>query len=573
MPFFVLFVFGAIILGAGAMLSPAWPTTQPRVGLAAAFSLAIITGGTVFYASLFGWDTLVIDYLLFALVIGIFLGGTLTAAEARAEARGEDLSDAQMGWTGPEDLMLFAMIAVVMAVPVFVMTPGTQAQGYGYLALVTRDGETFNTLAPFYPQIEHLYPPGFSALTAYLSQQLNQGIHTVQFAVSAVLAFLNVWVAYDLGSELRDKRLGRMMVLAMFGSLGIFGLLLEGHYTALMGLLFAQAFVVYIVRYMQYRYRADALGAGLMLGATAIANPTITLIVLLGFVPWLATIWLGRPRPSWASWGVLALGIPAMAVLAIAPWLSDMVALLDGGFTEPFERSPDNLWVLFQNHGLWIVPVALLAVWIGWQRRDPVVILAVGWFLLVLDFSTTGGIATLFPWLTQYLNPRDVAWYGPVIPYTILGGMGLLWWWETTVAPRNIPSQAVYVVCAGVVVLALGMIAVDPVEDTVSEDEIAAWTWLEENTAPDVRMLNAPDEVWVPVIAERDAVYFPVLPLLRGSDNVVKVQTQLEAFWDNPSPDRIVEADIGYIVGDLAGDDPVFEAGDVRVFRYSIDEE
>ena len=41
MSLFIVFVVGAVIIGAGAMLSPTWPTSQPRVGLSAAFSLAL----------------------------------------------------------------------------------------------------------------------------------------------------------------------------------------------------------------------------------------------------------------------------------------------------------------------------------------------------------------------------------------------------------------------------------------------------------------------------------------------------------------------------------------------------
>jgi len=129
MALLALFVFGAVVLGAGAMLSPAWPTPQPRIGLAAALSLALIVGGTVFYASLIEWDTLVVDYLLFALVVGIFLGGTLSVGQTRAEKRGETLEDADQGWPGPQDLSVLTFFAVLIGAFVFVFPlPGEQAQ-------------------------------------------------------------------------------------------------------------------------------------------------------------------------------------------------------------------------------------------------------------------------------------------------------------------------------------------------------------------------------------------------------------------------------------------------------------
>ena len=71
------------------------------------------------------------------------------------------------------------------------------------------------------------------------------------------------------------------------------------------------------------------------------------------------------------------------------------------------------------------------------RKRDPLAILAVGWLILVLDFSTTGIIAHLFPWLPflRYDYPFSIAWHGPIIPYMILGGTGLLWLWDRLFLP------------------------------------------------------------------------------------------------------------------------------------------
>ena len=217
MPLFTIFILGAVIVGTGALLAPAWPTSQPRIGLAAALALGLVIGGAVFNAMLLGWHTLVVDYLLFALVTAIFLLGTLTFGQKRAEARGISLADFQEGWPGPRDLIFFGVAALLFIVPVLVLPVpmDTDAQGFGYLALMARLGGGFDTLAPFHPEISYLYAPGFTAITAYLSQQLGFGLHEIQFSVAAVLGFMLVWLAYDFGTELQDKRLGRAMAVAM----------------------------------------------------------------------------------------------------------------------------------------------------------------------------------------------------------------------------------------------------------------------------------------------------------------------------------------------------------------------
>lgn len=571
MPIFVLFIFSAVVLGAGSMLAPAWPTAQPRVALAATFSLAIIVGGTVFYSALFGWDTLVIDYLLFALVVGIFLGGTLSFGQARAENRGEVLEDKDQGWPGPQDLAIFAAVAALMALPILILPVpfGDAAQNYGYMALVTGQGGTFDTFAPFYPEVEYLYAPGFNALTAYLSQQLGQGLHTVQFSVGAVLALVNIWLAYDFGAELRNKRLARAMALTMLLSLGVFGMLINGHFTALLGLAFLQAFVIYAMRYLRDFYPVDIAGAGLMFGATMYSSPTMAVIALLGFVPWLGALWISEPRPPFKRWLVFALGIPLIAFLGTAPWLADIASLLQSDIASPFERSVDHIQVMIQFHGYWVIPAAILGAWLGWQRRDAVVILCMVWLFFIVDFSTTGGIAALLPFFDRFVDPEGIAWHGPIIPYTVLGGMGVLWLWENYGAARFgvLTYRQTYGLSLGVILAIAALFLLrDPLRDVLtsfgsqtgalaSEVDIEAMRWIREHTPEDARILNFPDiteSAWASVITERETVYFPQLPYALPTDVNTDEQRTMLQFWRDPSDFNnaalLRDAGIDYII-------------------------
>ena len=58
------------------------------------------------------------------------------------------------------------------------------------------------------------------------------------------------------------------------------------------------------------------------------------------------------------------------------------------------------------------------------------------------------------------------------------------------------------------------------------------------NSAPDARVLNYPgphEADWVPVIAERDSIYFRPQPFFRGTEDVEAEQERLLAFWEDPS--------------------------------------
>ena len=590
MPLFIIFILGAVIIGTGALLAPAWPTTHPRIGLAAALALGLVIGGAIFFAMLFGWNTLVVDYLLFALVTTIFLGGTLTYGQKRAEARGVSLADFQEGWPGPRDLLFFAVAALIFIIPVLILpTPmDTDAQGFGYLALTARLGGGFNTLAPFHPEISYLYAPGLSALTAYLSQQLQLGMHEIQFSVAAVLGFMLVWLAYDFGTELQDKRLGRAMAVAMLGGVGLYTAFMDSHFTTMLALVFALAFLTYAVRFLRHGLRADAIAAGLMLGSVVLAHPDTTIILMLGYVPWLLTMWFGEPKPTLRRWLMLALGIPGIAVLAISPWLLNMRDLLGSDIVSPFARDPNYWRVMILYHGIVIVPIAVVGAVVGLRGRRQEVLLAVGWLVLVLDFSTTGLIERLFPWLVapilRYDYPFSIAWHGPIIPYTILGGIGLLWLWDRLGARVDAFARRYsYVALGAAALVALAVLAFSgPLlafsKDRVgfygafsSHDDVAAMTWLKANAAPDARILNYPgphEADWVPVIAERDSVYFRPQPFFTGTEAVEAEQAALRAFWANPAEpanaDLLAEAGIDYVIVPQIVTDPASQATQFR---------
>jgi hypothetical protein len=244
MVFFSLFVISAVILGAGAMFAPAWPSNAPRIGLSASFLLGLVAGGAVLWAELFGWDTLIIDYLLFGIVSLVILGGTLSRGGNEAA-----------GWPSRKDMLFFAFAALICMIPLVISRPLTENAAFdASISQAVLDTGRFTELPS----------PAFHALAAYLSQQLRQDIFTIHQALSSLLAFLCVWTVYDLGVEIRDKRLGIALAI-VFLLLGL-GLLWQSYYSLLMAILFSSAFVSYALRFYRARHWTDVVAAGLMLG-------------------------------------------------------------------------------------------------------------------------------------------------------------------------------------------------------------------------------------------------------------------------------------------------------------------
>ena len=491
MPFFVIFILGAVILGAGAMLSPAWRTAQPRIGLAAALCLALVVGGAVFWAELFGWDTLVIDYLLFFLVSVVVLGGTLSQAQMRAEAKGEELPDAIQGWPGPRDLAAFGLLSLVLLlILAWAELPfGQSGPISALLALTAREGRTFHDLSPYYPGVEVYTAPGFHALTAYLSQQLRQSIPMIQLSVAALSVILSAWLGYDWGAEWRDKRLGRAFALLAFG----FGLALfiMGELAASLGLAFAYACAVYTLRALRHGWLGDVVGAGLMLGATVYVDFTVALFTALGYLAWVAYRLLIAPRAmkslgegtrSLAQRRWVALGVPLVALAGLAPYLVANLARL----LEALSRLAD---------------LALLSE----------------------------------------IYALRAALIGLAIPVTAWLGLVLLRAWDSL--PRSARAALrgpVFSVGAGMVALALIGLILWGFSDPLGRSPRDVLAWAAKNLPRDARLLvttNPPDAAWAMGLSERAALPLPQAAFLGTNAPLAGLgDDALRSLLDDPKP-------------------------------------
>ena len=537
MSLFIVFLLGAVLLGAGAMLSPAWRTSQPRVALSATLCLALVVGGAVFYAEAFAWDPLAVDYLLFALLSGVVLGGTLSTAQARAEAKGERLTDSEQGWPGPQDLAFFTLAALIILIPLFNLpaAPGAQAQILGFHSLTTRFGESFSSLTPFYPA-PVIVAPGFHAFSAYLSQQLDQPIPMIQLSVAAILLYLLIWLAYDFGAELGDKRLGRAMAIATLLGGGLYLSFLDGHFAELMALLFMQACLLYALRFLRQFNLADMLAGGLMMGAVVYASLTVSIILLLGFVPLCALAWFSpRPRARLKSRLGLTLGFPLVALLGTAPWLANNLPLMLPPSPSPFPADIALLGAMTLGQGILIVPLAVWGAFIGLRHqgdRRLLTLLMLCWLLLVAEFSLFGMIAKLLPPVAELVNAPNLARHGVILPFSWLGGIALLHLWESRLSSqwrRRLRNAAGPLMMAAALLALLLGLAFHPLLDALrpmlhlpqnplNPDDIAAMTWLRENTSSDAILIAADGDAWLPIYAQRQTIHFRAVRYFEWDD-------------------------------------------------------
>ncbi len=577
MSLFVFFILAAVLLGAGAMLSPAWRSAQPRVALAATLCLGLIVGGAVFYAEAFNWDTLVVDYLLFALLSGVVLGGTLSTAQARAEARGERLDDRDQGWPGPGDLTFFAFAALLLLIPLLHLAAplGEAGQIIGFHSLAARDGGSFNSLAPFHLHEPVIVSPGFHALAAYLSAQLEQPIPLIHFSATAVVALLFIWLAYDFGAEVGDKRLGRALAASTLLGLGVYRSYLNGHFAELLALLFMTASMLYALRLLRKFSLADLVAAGLMMGAVVYTSLSLTLLTLLGWVALLVATWTQRRLTvAAASRWALTIGLPAVALLGIAPWLVNNLTHIWPISPSPFSANLGNIFRIIRDQG---IGISILAFWgmivalRGFANLRVVSLTMLIWLLLVIEFATIGVIGKLLPPLGELTNAPNLARHGPILPFAWFGGLALLDIWDERLLARfkGRLRKSTYPMIAFAAALLIGVaIAFEPLLNSLgfpparlSPDEVAAMNWLRENSPADAVVSAADGGAWLPLFAERRSTHFRAIRYFE---------------WDAVASSEASDYEVDYVYVPADAEPPayltlklVFQQGKARIYQHS----
>jgi hypothetical protein len=559
MDFLAYLILVAVLLGLGTLVASFLPTRGARIGLGAVLFLALVVDGTWFVAPLIGWSLGLADAVWIGAFIVIALGAFTVARYYRRVSR-------LPAWTWPRarDLIfLLAVIALFGAVTLVLPVPlDTDAQGFGYLALTLGSGHTYTTLAPWHPEIEYLYSPAYFGLVGHLSAHFDPGIHLLQMIFSAATAVLFVWLAFDLGNELEGPRTGRAFMLAALIGTGLITAFMDSHYTGLLALLFSLGFITFVLRFLNTWRWSSALFAAICLAAVPLSQPDATIALIVGYVPWLVVIWFSRPRPRLSAWLVIAAVIPLVALGIVAPWLISINDLLGSGLESPFKVALSHWRTLVIMHGGLIVGLAAVGALIGLRQRQPVHLWMIVWLVAIVEFSTLGLLEKTAPGvmrpLLKYDYPFSLAWHGPIIPYTVLGGTALVWLADRLggrQVDRLVGWLAAPVSVLAIAGIAAGVIFVEPLLQESkahsihfygafsSAADVKAMLWLRDHTPPDARILNHPgphEGDWAPIITERDTIYFRPQPFFQGTEQSQAEQDAFRAFWRDPAnPDNL----------------------------------
>jgi hypothetical protein len=364
--------------------------------------------------------------------------------------------------------------------------------------------------------------------------------------------------------------MGRALMLAAVIGTGMITAFMDSHFTALLALDFSLAFLTFVLRFLETFRWSSALFAAICLAAVPLSQPDTAIALIIGYVPWLVIIWLSAKRPSFGAWLVIAAVIPLVALGILAPWLLDITDLLGSDIESPFVVDQDHWRTLVLMHGGVIVALAALGVVLGLARRTPAQLLMLIWLVGIVEFSTLGLLEKNFPEqmepLLKYDYPFSLAWHGPIIPYTVLGGLALAWLADRLRLDRWVRPLAFPVLGLAIIGLGAGVYYFDPLleasKDRIdfygafsSEADVEAMRWLHDHAPDNARILNHPgphEGDWAPVIAERDAIFFRPQPFFQDTEMSEEEQAALREFWRNPTDEQsagwLIEHNIDYVL-------------------------
>jgi hypothetical protein len=503
----------------------------------------------------------------------------------------------------------------------------TDAQGFGYLALMVREGGTISTLAPWHAEVHYLYSPSLFVWWAYLSDLLGLPLHQVMLPFSHIMAGLTALLGVDLAEVLLPvrERARWLFPLMITAGMGLFLTVMDSAYTTVFAFVFVALFLVLAFRAARAPNGGQGESAGakiealpeghtpaidpplrrgtkagrwligmaaVALAAVALTHPDTIIILLIAYIPFYATFWLAKDAlRTWRVWVQIFVIIPAVGVALTLPWLVRVLPLFfEAGVVSPFELSKHHVTQLVLYQGAIVPLLAVIGLVVALRRRTLADVLMITWVVALIDFSLFGvveRIGLVFGVdVMRYVYPFSVAWHGPILVYPYLATVAADTLMERV--PFSVSERVrVMIPAVGVAALVTFVALTYPILRVTrpylsffgafsSRADIAAMEYLRENAAEDALILNYPvgfEGHWVPVIAERETVAFRDQPFFAGAQPLYDRNTRLKEYYFDPglpgAEEAIREAGVDYIIiPQLVADRSQFDGDIVNTLRW-----
>lgn len=311
---FVTFVLLGLTVGVGMMLAPALPTAEPRVAAGSVLSFALILNAALFHAAIFGWNILMVDYLWFAFIMVVFLGGTLTVGMQKVEQALAAGETATLGWPQIPTMTVFilwgVLFMVVISARADLSVAIVESKGLADSIATMQESVQLDAL----PDVQGRLGPGVPALLTYFSTQLPSDLPETFGGLLVTVHILLIWMLYDLGKELGLSRRYVWLLTLAAPALALF---FATDIVLLVGVLFITGFWLFSLRWTQSSLVLD-LVAGVACAAAAVLTHPATVGAMIAV--YFTNLLLVSPQRH-AKWGIGTVLLPILTVVSLLPWL------------------------------------------------------------------------------------------------------------------------------------------------------------------------------------------------------------------------------------------------------------
>jgi len=420
-------------------------------------------------------------------------------------------------------LALWGILVLATAVRLWALRdvvagPGSDSYHHTLIAqMIAARGILPDDYQPVAPIVTFTYHFGFHGLVAAITWLT--GMSTVAL-VPIVGQILNALAALSVAffTQVATRNRLAAMVSAVFaGFVAVFPayFINWGRYTQLTGLVVLPIFLGLVWRWIDSDFPWSSVPfIGVLAAGIALTHYRVTLMAMVGLLVLLGVEGLAR-KVSWTTWKRVICGLMLAGVIAgilTAPWVWHVLKSLQKGY--PIDvGTPTAMYFSLGRMGS-----GVLAIILGWWRRERVVIVLSIWAVAVLILAT--------PRLAGVFMDTVSVFVSLYFPASVVVGWALMTSAEW-LAVRWRPSR--WIAWIGLLFLLIrGWIAigsiVEPGSAYVGSDDLPAMEWIRSNTPPSAYfMVNTfhwsflPDLVigsdagyWMPLLAGRRTVTVPM---------------------------------------------------------------
>lgn len=438
-------------------------------------------------------------------------------------------------------ICLFIVAAGLYALRETVVAPGSDGYHHTLIAhMIAERGILPDDYEPFAPLVTFTYHFGFHTLVAVISWLTDLKPLTLVPILGQILNAMTALSVAFFTQTTTKKQVPAILSAAFSGLVSIFPAYFVnwGRYTQLTGLVMLPIFWALIWHWMECDHRRwssllfiGLLGAGIALVhyrvALMAAVAVLTLVTLKGLIG----------QMDWAEWGEIVGRLTLAAALAVtlaSPWIVHILGILHKGYSNDV-GTPESTYfrwkslitnVLNYPTSSVLLSLALVAILLGWWRRERVVIVLSVWVIVMLILSklrfadlfmdiVSVTISLYFPisvivgWMVSTVTNKLANYWKPIRWVVGVALSGLFIWGGVTIGSIVEPGAAY-----------------------VRRDDLSAMDWIQSNTPPSAYfivntfswdflptyVIGSDAGYWLPLLADRRTVTVPMTyPIERAS--------------------------------------------------------